>query len=85
MGKSVRIPMTGQWLMQRTIKESKPSAVRVRDIIKPDPIPCACRSNLAALAMTCVNTVVGRTTQRIQINPQHCSPLGVFLALTQMI
>eukprot|EP00961_Rhodomonas_salina_P037299 501427-Rhodomonas_salina.1 len=77
--------MTGQWSMRRAIKESKPSAVRVCDIIKPDQIPRAHRSNLAVLAMTCVNAVVGRTTQRIQINPQHCSPLGAFIALTQMI
>eukprot|EP00961_Rhodomonas_salina_P262951 3553507-Rhodomonas_salina.4 len=68
IGKSVRIPMTGQWPMRRAIKESKPSAVSVRDIIKPDQIPRSSRSNLAALVLSCVNTVVGRTTQRIQID-----------------
>eukprot|EP00961_Rhodomonas_salina_P243034 3283834-Rhodomonas_salina.1 len=81
----MHIPMTGQWSMSRAIKEAKPDAVRVCDIVKQQHFQPARRSRVAAFARKCVDAAVGSTRQRIQIDPNHKSPLGAFIAITQLI
>eukprot|EP00961_Rhodomonas_salina_P262308 3544791-Rhodomonas_salina.1 len=77
--------MSGQWSIRRAIKEAKPDAVYIRDIIKPIRPVRAQRSNIAAMARTCVNAIVGRTPNQIQIDSQHRTPLGAFIAICQLL
>mmetsp|Transcript_49639 Transcript_49639/g.101360 ORF Transcript_49639/g.101360 Transcript_49639/m.101360 type:complete len:638 (-) Transcript_49639:44-1957(-) len=85
IGQTVKVPMTGPYSIRRAIKEAKPTAVLVGDLIKPAPLP-PCRSRLSAWARTCIDTVAGRK-QRLQVDTSvgKKTAFVAFMGLMQVI
>ena len=84
IGHSIKVPISGRSSIRSVIKEARPDAKAVNDIIRPAPKPRQ-RFKASAVARACMTVITGTTKQRLQTSMRNECTFVAFTGLMQMI